>query len=353
MRAPLIALLTLALTLPAQSVWAWGSAGHQNVGGIAERMLTKNAYDRVNAILGFKDGKGTSLREASVWADCLRDVERTADGRFEYKPDERYRSAICDYFAEGDGKARMENYIARNWSNCVYAPGQACALAFHFVNLPIQADGYAPGLEGTSDHDVVHAINAAIAKLEGRPVPAPFDIKDDWEALMLLAHFVGDLHQPLHVGSVYLDKDGRQVNPATGSGWLLTRGGNSLTFPSDRQNPNRDGVEMSNLHSDWDGISFGDKPTRAMVAAALRVPVTGGPLEQWCSVWAGESLGAARTAFGSVAFGPAVRPESNSPKWPVRFDDRGQYISDRTVLQRERIVLGSARLAQVLNRIWP
>ena len=32
---------------------------------------------------------------------------------------------------------------------------------------------------------------------------------------LLLAHLLGDLHQPLHVGSIYLDLDGKPVHPDT------------------------------------------------------------------------------------------------------------------------------------------
>jgi len=68
--------------------------------------------------------------------------------------------------------------------------------------------------QGTNDHDIVAAINAATAVLLERPSPPPFKIADKREALFLLAHLVGDLHQPLHVGAVYLDKDGNLVDPA-------------------------------------------------------------------------------------------------------------------------------------------
>ena len=34
---------------------------------------------------------------------------------------------------------------------------------------------------------------------------------------MLLAHFVGDIHQPLHVGALYLDSNDKPVNPNLGA----------------------------------------------------------------------------------------------------------------------------------------
>src|SRR6202035_4149196 len=56
-------------------------------------------------------------------------------------------------------------------------------------------------------------IGAAIAVLRDKPAPPPFSILDKKEALLMLTHFVGDLHQPLHVASAYLDADGRFVDP--------------------------------------------------------------------------------------------------------------------------------------------
>lgn len=43
----------------------------------------------------------------------------------------------------------------------------------------------------------------------------------------MLSHFVGDLHQPRHVGAVYLDANNVE---ATGSDATETGGGNALTM---------------------------------------------------------------------------------------------------------------------------
>jgi S1/P1 Nuclease len=59
-------------------------------------------------------------------------------------------------------------------------------------------------------------INAAIMVLQNMPAPAPFSIKDKKEALFLLAHFVGDLHQPMHVSAIYLDPNGNFVDADSG-----------------------------------------------------------------------------------------------------------------------------------------
>ena len=53
-------------------------------------------------------------------------------------------------------------------------------------------------------------------------------------ALILLAHYVGDIHQPLHVGAEYFD-NGKFANPDTDKNALPDQGGN--TFVMDLAEP--------------------------------------------------------------------------------------------------------------------
>src|SRR5262249_46797677 len=130
-----------------------------------------------------------------------------------YTPGKAEYRIPCTSFETPVEAARMEDYVARNWSNCAYQAGHGCDESYHFTDVAIQHCDYSRNYTGTSNHDVVGAINAAIAVLQVRPAPMPFSIRDKKEALFLLAHFVGDLHQPLHVGAIYLDRDGQPVNP--------------------------------------------------------------------------------------------------------------------------------------------
>jgi hypothetical protein len=138
--------------------------------------------------------------------------------------------------------------------------------------VAIQHDTYDRHDIGTSDHDVVSAINAAILVLQNEPAPAPLKIKDKKEALFLLSHFLGDLHQPLHVGAVYLNASGGEVNPDVGTfdKNSETAGGNRIS-----------GTVHGNLHADWDAIPnrFGTRADQAMVAEAKATPRSSGPLQ--------------------------------------------------------------------------
>jgi hypothetical protein len=176
----------------------------------------------VAKILGFE------LRLAGPWADRVRGVARLPDGK--YAPSKPEYRIPCKVFETPSEIARMEDYVSRNWSNCAFIANHGCGDAYHFADVAMQHDDYSRSFAGTSDHDVVSATN-----LKGQPAPLPFSIRDKKEALFLLAHLVGDLHQPLHVGPVYLDGNGQLVNPDQGgldAGLLKFSG-----IPSSSQTP--------------------------------------------------------------------------------------------------------------------
>jgi hypothetical protein len=328
---------------PAVAV-AFGPHGHEVVGAVADRLLRPPAKARVQALLGMP------LRLASTWADCVKDVMPVAGQGLRYQPDARYGDA-CRRFDTPAGRARMQDFVARNWSQCAahahdQMPAQACHKTYHYADVAIQHDHYDRAFAGTSDHDVVSVLAAAIAVLQGRPAIAPVDIADQTEALLLLAHLVGDVHQPLHVGSVYLDNEGRQVDPGP-SGQPVdrqidTRGGNAIED------------DGTNLHAQWDVIPASldaQALPAAMLKAARAVPATPGPLAQWPARWASASVIAAREAYGGLTFtrSGAVRPGN----WVVVVTDRPAHEARRAALQERQLTLAGARLAQLLNACWP
>ena len=208
-----VVVLGIAL-VASQQAWGWGHPGHQLVGSLADELITGTpAAKQVAAIL---ESDVKDLKTAAPWPDCVRDVERRATGKYIYNDHSKYHSPVCVPFEGPQERARMEDYAKRNWSNCADSKpsAPACHREFHFTDVAVQHDTYATKYHGTSNTDLVHAIEATVAVLRnGPPAPAPFDIKDKKEALMLLTHLVGDLHQPLHVGAIYLDDAGNQVDP--------------------------------------------------------------------------------------------------------------------------------------------
>jgi hypothetical protein len=193
----------------------------------------------------------------------------------------------------------------------------------------------------SAEHDIVAAINPATAVLKNESPPAPFNIKDKKEALFLLAHFLGDLHQPLHVGAVYLDQDGNPVNPDTGPGLdpnTETHGGNSIKH------------DHGNLHSEWDAspVDLGRTAPLELVQVAARVPSTPGSVSDWAGSWASDTVMASHKAFAGLAF------SGDGPRhWTAQSNDQRGYRAAEDRLKRDQLAKAGARLAELLNTIWP
>ena len=71
-------------------------------------------------------------------------------------------------------------------------------------------------------------------------------------ALILLAHLLGDVHQPLHVGAMYFDSDGKPTDPEKTPNFTPDVCGNILTLTL--LNPGTHGPHSarSGLHMYWD-----------------------------------------------------------------------------------------------------
>jgi hypothetical protein len=94
--------------------------------------------------------------------------------------------------------------------------------------------------------DIVHMMMTASRFSEAK---SPRRIAEDHEAcaIILLAHYVGDIHQPLHVGAQYFDQSGHKVNPDLGKPALEDQGGNTILLDI------RAGIRTSPKMQLWDG----------------------------------------------------------------------------------------------------
>lgn len=342
------ALNFLAFLVCPTAALAWGFEGHRVVGSIADELLRlkPNAKQQVQKILNDGDlNSHLDLRKAGPWADCVRSVVKYDDGKFHYvvDPDHLDYEVPCTPFNSSQERARTVDYARRNWE-CKPDVPRACHTMFHFEDIAIQRNGFDRNFQGTHNYDLVAAIGAAIAVLKDKPAPAPFSIKDKKEALLLLTHFVGDLHQPLHVGAVYLGTDGKLVDPDIAHAIdpaTETAGGNFI------QDQNL------NLHHEWDDIpqDIGDAWTRELVADAQSVPASPGPVESWPEAWATDTMLVAQDAFKGLSF-QFVDPPPRA-KWTVAFDDHMAYLRSMDAIKRKQLAKGGARLAEILNAIWP
>lgn len=332
--AAAFAALGLLSALAAAPARAWGPGGHQTIGAVADALLAGTpAGAKVKALLG-----GT-LQGAAVWADCARSVSLDAAGwRYHAKDAAGHTHPECAPFETDTGQAALVAYVKRNASRCGLHVGyDKCRHeAYHVVDLSIRRTAYDDGAPGTGPTDLVHAVRAAVAVLQGQPSPAPIAIAGKREAIRLLAHLVGDLHQPLHVGAVYLDAQGGIVDPADGAQAKAARtsGGNALAF------------EGNDLHHAWDSVpgsllAAATKP--AGLAAARAVAATPGAPADWPAAWATDTLQQAVKAFDGLRYDPR-----QGSQWPASATEPA-YRQAREGVQRQQIAKAGARLAALLK----
>ena len=137
----------LILLLLANTASAWGPHGHEVVAEVAARELTPAARMEVERLLG--DRAGNAMREASTWADDVRN-----------EPTWRHTSA------------------------------------WHWVNFRRGDCSYSSRDNCRNGDCVVGALERYAAVLAQRKAKRA----DRVIALKFLIHFVGDVHQPLHAG---------------------------------------------------------------------------------------------------------------------------------------------------------
>jgi hypothetical protein len=221
---------------------------------------------------------------------------------------------------------------------------------YHYTDIPIQETAYRTNSKGADPEDVVRMIRRCISVLEGHGAnPTNLTKK---EALRLLVHYVGDIHQPLHVGAGYFDAQDHLANPNQVAGTSETHGGGWIKY-------------RGGLHGYWDG----DTVALAMSAAHVTTPgafaarlkqsppagwETTGFFSSWSTRWATEMLPDARKAHSLLTFGPRhMTGNPPHPEWPAKAASDSAYDSWAKGVIKRNLALAGYRLAAVLKRIWP
>lgn len=340
-RAVLLGAATLlAITAPAA---AWDYPGHRIVGAIADFVLAARhpkTYAKVKDLLATKDADGNklvrTLSVVAVFPDCA-------------KPN---NVPFCGRTPSSEEKA--------------YAAHNAHHPDYHFTDVPIQQSKYLAGSPGTGDIDVVQMINYAVAQLRGKAPHKDGVALSNTEALWLIAHLVGDVHQPLHVGAIYFDKETcthpKHPNDVAGgvAGVASTFGGNDFQLVALARDPAA--PPNDNLHFYWDGTAVNG----AMKAAGLpgaeqdfarllaaKAPAgwqTTGDPETWAAQWATEILPLARAAYTKLDLKGVKDSEHGKCSWTTQITPGyGRWASERA---REQIQKAGFRLAALLSAIF-
>jgi hypothetical protein len=344
MRAALLSAGTLvAMTSP---MMAWDYPGHRIVGAIADSVLQQHypkTHQRVSELLDKKDANGNvihrSLSEVAVFPDCAK----------------KDNEPFCKRPPTDEEKA----YATNNLDND----------KFHYTDVPIEQHKYKPNAAGTTKIDVVHMLDYAVAQLRGKNPAPKKDVKlSNTEAVWLIAHLVGDIHQPLHVGAKYYLKDKSCIHPVDpnttgkppkfgiGKTVVDTLGGNRIALTAIPNAP----PPAGNLHLYWDGVSV----DQAMLAAGVAnqeqefakqlaaTPPQGwetkGGVETWPTQWATENLPLAADAHNRLNI--RKKAGASNCAWQTAVDKSYQDWASKQA--RTQIAKAGFRLAALLKAIY-
>ncbi len=257
----LITSITLVAILIPSACFAWGRDGHRIVGSIAAKYLTPQAAAAVKDLLGDE-----SLADASTWADEIRRKRKSTE-------------------------------------------------PLHYADPAPGSDGFNLERDCPKEGCVVGAIIKYSHVLRDKTASRQERI----EALKFVVHFVGDVHQPLHLGRAR-DKGGNDIK---------------VTFFENR----------TNLHSLWDsGMIRRTKKGWTEYAAELAaniIPRSPEQLAEWRTldpvVWATES-----------------HKLAHSNAYAIPKDGRlGQDYLDKNIpVVNDRLSVAGVRLAALLNVIF-
>lgn len=309
MKKPLALVLCLAFAFTSWA-WAYGPEGHKIIGGIADQRLAQTeAGARIRGLLD-----GYTLEEVSIIADTIKQWDKPG---IEDPQVQRYFSS----------HPKIGKQLREFWKANPPTGDRHSALPshhwFHYTDVPLVGSGkYGDGKIGRSRWDIVHMMRFCIEVLEGkvaetneRKITRPI-------AIILLAHFVGDIHQPLHVGTQYFDARGNPVNPDDAGQSLSDEGGNSLQIVLSGVAPRNQGQK---LHAFWDSDAvlanlpvlpetMPKEERQAEMDAAEKALVTrlahtapGGwcssdPVEKLPEIWANEIVPLARAAHARLHY---------------------------------------------------
>ncbi len=241
---------------------AWGKTGHRITGKIATHYLTDEAKAAIRALLGPE-----SLAEASTYADEMRS-----------NPSEFW---------------------------------QETANPYHYVTLQQPHDYHAD--DCPPQGDAMSALKDFTATLQSDSATR----EEKQLALRFIVHIIGDLHQPLHVGSAALND----------------RGGNDVKVVFFG--------EQSNLHRVWDsGLVDHQQLSYSEFSHWLQRRIPPAQAQDWATpdpyTWINESS----------QLRDDVYPKTDEPY--LSWD----YVYNYTPIMKQRLQQGGVRIAAYLNDVF-
>ncbi len=350
----LASVLALSAAFVSGHAQAWGNDGHRAVGAIADQLLKgSNAQKQLALLLQ----PGESLESIANWADCVK-------------------GTYC-----GPQTAEMQAYVSANAKHSEY----------HYTDIPFQNGDYHDGEVGSGENDIVQTLKQAIAALQGKTDAAsnPHGFTKR-QALLLITHMTGDIHQPLHVGAAYVGKDGKFAAPKLTANvdtvnLFDARGGNNLLLDDQKLSassatliPAKDAADAKPVvlgasksltkpfHSYWDStvVDYAMRRVSAKTPEQFAhividgkpvVAANTGDVSSWPYQWANDALQVSKLAYADVT--PGQITAQTGKKGDVYYtwgvDVPQNYPVPSSALAKTQLIKGGYHLASLLEAIWP
>jgi len=359
--------IALASLVIAQFALGYGPIGHQIIGAIADARLANTPEGaKITELLD-----GMTLEKVSVIPDEIRGWDKNGPDDpaiFHYTAHPKIDQQLRDYWKANPPTKDLNSPVpSHHW--------------FHYTDVPVlDPQKYADGKVGRSKWDIVQMIPYCLAVLKGEvPEDNPRKITKTI-AVILLAHFVGDIHQPLHVGAEFFDSEGHTVNPDKGGEALEDQGGNTLTLNLTSAKEIT-GPPNFKFHGFWDTDTvmanlpalpetMPKEERRAKIdeakAGLIRDFVAQEPkdwrvqesvaLKDYAENWANEILPTAREAHERLLFNVAPRKEESGAVVAAgtadekKMPDGVSYRDWSARVVREQLPKAGWRLADVLQK---
>ena len=310
-------LVISGLMLTAAQAFSWSAPGHQAIAIAAMQMLKGTPIEaKINSILD-----GESPADVAIWLDQVRENVKF--------PDE----------SQNDEAAEFRHDFPHN-------------AEWHFCNFVVGSTSYSFTSKYASNDDVVHALEQAIAVLEGESSKM-----SKQQALRVVFHLAGDIHQPLHCITGFYDLSDMKhpvlltdvEDPKTA---VQDRGGNQLYYTKsqelhalwDLKLPQMISADINTLASD---INPGSLNSEA---------ATSGNYHHWAETWASESMTAANEAyskiqsFNSAEYVPDPRHHGKQ-MLKISVTLAPSYNSHEEQSAKDQLSKAAVRLAQLLSVI--
>jgi hypothetical protein len=232
-------LVGIAVVAFRASILGYGPLGHEIVGAISdERLANTPTAAKVYALLD-----GLTLGKAALIADEIKgwDKKGVDDSRsFHYSAHRNVDRQLRD-FCRANQPTHDPNSPApsHHW--------------FHYTDVPVTpAQRYRDRTPGRSKWDIAHMIPFCIDVLQRRIAEQNERKITKPVAVILLVHYVADIHQPLHVGANYFDAQGNPTDPEKNKSALADEGGNTFTLELSDEPPRGRGIRKKKFHGFWD-----------------------------------------------------------------------------------------------------